>query len=687
MKPEELYKQLTRVLPWLAVVIAAGWMVWFPFVADDNDLFYHLAGGRLFAETGAIQSDSFSSFLTPPRPFIDYYWLFQVVVFRVFSLGGYEALLVLRAVLFTATAGLALFLLWSRAKQGASKLYLLAVFGLVVGNLLGRMANLRPHGFSYLLLAVTLVLLESSSRWAVLALPLVAAFWASLHGIEYPVFLVAIGAYFAEDFLKGVREKSFDRDRLFRLAVLALSPLAILGNPNGLRLLSVPFRFSALASTYVVELRPPGLEDVFTFSFSKAGVPLPTYLPLLVVTVLLVALRALWLRQIRLSHLLLVAGGAYLLSRGMRFACEFALLSVPLVSAQAPLEKAKLRPWLAAIASVVVLALPLASFFADRGPRPAYPLARRKLPAGAEAFLRRVDTGGKVLHSPRQGGYLAWELYPRYQITADIQTPFLFDEYDEFIAANLFYDPDAFALWVTKYQPEYLIVPEDARRFPELVAEYPQYQPIFFDEESVLYVDSGKHPQLAMQYALGPVDPFNISRHLGAASDPDQAALLRPIAEKMAEIDPRGLRVNALLFAARMGQGDLEGALRAAGEVAAGSPQLPGGYHMRAEALFAQGRYAEAAKDFKKAMALVPKDAVEPVKAKLGRCLAKLGDWSGAYEALSAGLEPFLQSVSSEDLELLSLAARNSGRQRESELFRRIAQRTSRAQGEAPSVQ
>ena len=45
----------------------------------DSDLWIHLSGGRYLFEHHAVPHDSFFSFIVPPREWLSYAWLFQLV--------------------------------------------------------------------------------------------------------------------------------------------------------------------------------------------------------------------------------------------------------------------------------------------------------------------------------------------------------------------------------------------------------------------------------------------------------------------------------------------------------------------------------------------------------------------------------------------------------------------------------
>lgn len=652
-------------------------MLWFPLLPVDNDLFYHLSGGRYLASTGAIHADSFFSFLEPPRPFVNYYWLFQSLVFKLFEGGGYEALLGLRALVFALTLVLVLRLLWARVKEGASPLFLSAAFSLVVLMLVGRMSNLRPHVFSYCLIALSLCLVESKLPFAVFVLPVVAALWANLHGVEYPVLLLILGAYFLETLLAAARERSWSSERLLRLAALGLSPLALLLSPHGTRLLAVPFRAAGLASTYINELDHLILDDLTTVILTRYGMPGSTVFFALLAMTALLTVRAAWRRQLRLSHLLLVAGAVFLLSRGYRFRIEFPLLVLPLLAAQAPGWRTPLKPIFEALAGAAVLSLPLGSFISVVGPRPYYPMSYQRTMPGITAFLRKLDVGGKVLNDPNWGGFLAWELYPRYRIASDMQNPFLFNEEDAFMGNMAFLDPAAFAAWQGAYQPEFLAVPLSSDTFPRIASRYPRFKPIFFDDGGVLYADELKHPKLVEQYTLASLDPFALTGEMIEPLAPAQAKQWMPIVQRVASFDPRGGQLaSTVLFAALAGKGDWEGALSQAENVVAGWPNQPQGYEMQAVALATLGRYQEAELALRRAIRLAGKGNPR-LDVLLGRTLAKLGEWKESFEALQRGLDVYAGGASNADLELLSVAASKSGRHAEARHYLGIAVRRS----------
>jgi hypothetical protein len=82
--PRKLYLLFSLFLLAAGFYYLANW----PITATDTDLWYHLNGGRYFCETGSVARTSFFSFIEPQRAWVDYYWLFQVLAYQIFSLSG-----------------------------------------------------------------------------------------------------------------------------------------------------------------------------------------------------------------------------------------------------------------------------------------------------------------------------------------------------------------------------------------------------------------------------------------------------------------------------------------------------------------------------------------------------------------------------------------------------------------------
>src|SRR5262249_20024005 len=155
-----------------------------------------------------------------------------------------------------------------------------------------------------------------------------------LHGIEYPVLLLILGAYLGEWALArlGVlRNVQPPPNR--EIAAVAASLLAPLVTPYGVALLAAPFRPLGFAAQYIKELKPLDLAGPLAFRLEGLYVPRPAFLGFLIGTSALAALASVQRRRLRPAPLALTAGGALLLARADRFSAEFTLLAIPLLGA------------------------------------------------------------------------------------------------------------------------------------------------------------------------------------------------------------------------------------------------------------------------------------------------------------------------------------------------------------------
>ncbi len=386
----------------LFAAVALGALRW-PIVAVDTDLWYHLNAGRQIAADGAIPTSAFFSFLRPSPDWLDYYWLTQLGLYGVHALGGPVALVLLRAVLALGTLGFALALLRT-GRTPESLPWGAFVFTLAGLYVLERFTAIRPHAASYLLIAVFLYLLES--RRALWALPGLAILWVNLHGIEYPVMGLILGAYLAEAFFARLGAAPETRAASPRaLAPVLLAMLCVLATPHGLALLATPFTEVSFAGQYIEELRPVDPASLFQLSQTGLLITQTTLRSLLLLLAAVACLASLRRSTLRPAHLLLLAGGSVLLLRMQRFSIEFVLLALPLLGAFRPptLALAAVPRWLAIGLAALLACLPFRYLAEVLDTRCTFPLCARELPDGAVAFLDRAGaTGDSRPGSPTQ---------------------------------------------------------------------------------------------------------------------------------------------------------------------------------------------------------------------------------------------------------------------------------------------
>lgn len=653
-------------------VFAARW----PIVAVDTDLWYHLNAGRQIVAERAIPSAAFFSFLRPTPDWLDYYWLSQLGLYATHALGGPLALVGLRAVLALATLGFMLAVLRASGRArgeraGEGLPWAAFVFTLAGLYVLERFTAIRPHAATYLLIAVFLYLLEA--RRGLLALPLLAILWVNLHGIEYPVMLLILGAYLGEwglarSGLVPAARVATPRD----MATVAVAIFCVLVTPHGVALLATPFASVSFAGQYIEELRPVDPWSLLQLSLSGTLVSQPSLRTLLTLLAGVAALASLRRARVRPAHLVLLAGAAVLLLRMQRFSMEFALLALPLLGAFRPpsLALGTLPRFVALVALVLVSILPFRYLREIFNTRCAFPVCARGLPEGAVAFLNQAGATGDVLNHPNEGGYLEWELYPRQKIFVDLQTPFLFPDGAIFAADQAFQDPVVLANLIGTYAPAFLLVPNQLRGFPSLVASFPDYVPVFVDDAGVLYASASRNPELVARHRLRAIEPFALDV-MGPPDDPQTFARAEAELRRMNEIHPGGGRTGVFEGVLALQRGDTDTALRRADALLREHGDRPEPNRLRADALFLAERFGEAVEAYRLAIDRLGSDArslaQRPyLESRLWASLLEVGRPDEAYRASRAAIpDIYAPGVGYNELVALGRVALESGHRAE----------------------
>ncbi len=647
----------------VALVFVIRLATW-PLVAEDTDLWYHLAAGRWIAAHGALPHDSFFSYVEPPRPQLAYSWLFQLTVHAVHAAAGFGGLVLLRAVLFAGTAALliaGLFLPPRTAGRAPSPFLLAALSGLMLVVLTARFRVLRPYDVDLLLLAAMTLVLDSAARsaavtgrglsratWAVVPLVVVGV---NAHGVAWPVFLLVLGAHLAD---------ALHARDLRRVAPLGVSVVALLATPFGVRLLPIAFTDTTFAAQYIDELRPITRSHLGRFLLDDLAIAEVSAFNLLLVAAAAGAIRlaARW-RAGPLVPWLLLAGGIVLLSRGVRFIQEWLVLVVPLLREGLALRGGSRLPsrTVPALLLAAGVGVPIATLVELFPHRPRFPLAAAQLPAGTSAFLRAAaPTGGTILNHGNHGGYLEWALGERWRIRGDLQAPFLFRDADVFEWTHAFHDASVLASSVARDHPDFLLVPRAALRFPEVARRLPRFVPVAFDDVAVLYVDSERRPDVAAR-RLAAIDPFALALRPGA----DVEAARREVAGLL-EIAPDVVEANLLRARLELAAGDPTSAARAARAGVLAGPERADARAALADALDAAGDGAGAVSAYRAAVerAADPESRAR-IQIRLGRCLGGQGRVREAFRELRRAVRPFEPRTGFDDLFLLAAAALELG--------------------------
>ncbi len=432
----EVYLLARRLmLPLLAIFSFLA--VLFPLT--NTDIWWHLAAGREIVRMGTIPRNDPFSISSLGNSWTDLHWLFQVVVYFLWRLGGVASLVIGKCVVFSIAAVVLLKAAEAhlRTDSGISSRALrpLAVAVLALLIFAGReFVFMRPVVFSLFYMSLFLYLIgrylnERRVRYLA-ALVVVQVLWANSQPL-FPLGPLMVACYLAGEGLcllaRRLELPGFSRG----LPARALVPLAVtllllvaasLATPFGIDGLVLPFKLffrlgpdaSNLFGYNVSENVPPWLlgragdGSIAAFAW-VLGTALGSFL--------------LIVKRISLSRLFLL--GAMLLPALLanRNLLLFYWVAGPVILANvgAAVHRAHRaegkrffrrlleNPLLAGLV-VAIIAVPLG--FSLNAQSPLVAPAPFRVPVEASDVIEELPARGNIFNSVRYGGYLIWKLFP-----------------------------------------------------------------------------------------------------------------------------------------------------------------------------------------------------------------------------------------------------------------------------------
>ena len=379
---------------------------------SDADFWWHLKTGEYIVGTGIVPRSDFFSFTNYGKPWVAHEWLSEVIFYVIYSRLGFNALILIFAVI-TALA------FWIALKRATAHPFIGGFAALLgVWSVLPTV-GVRPRAFTLLLASIFLAILGRYARtgqgrrvWWLIPL---AALWANLHG-GFLIGLVLIALTIVGIVLDvwAARQKFATSWPRLRSLVLAFfgSVLAAFLNPQGWRIYLFPFEifFSPIQQREVTDWLSPNFQQ-------------PDLLPLAVLILLTIAALSLSPRRPRPSELLFFLSTLFATLKSNRHMAIFALIAVPLAAeylqqwlSSTPLQKAFGKPAQGSVKKremllSLLLLLPL-FLFANRLRTTVYGPPKQEMvqvPLKAVEFMHQKQVIGNTFTDPNVwAGYLIW---------------------------------------------------------------------------------------------------------------------------------------------------------------------------------------------------------------------------------------------------------------------------------------
>ena len=479
---------------------------------SEMDLGFHLRAGEWILEHRTWPRTDPFTYTVSDHHYIDIHWMYQLMIFALYRLGGCPALVLAHAAFVLITFFLVTVAARSRLRSPLflAPLLLIGVLGSEIRFML------RPETVSWIFLGLTFYLLERRSRGAsspLWLLPLIHLLWVNMQGLFILGWIIA-ACYVVGGFLETGRldrplafwsmasvvicfaNPYFHRGVLFPLTLLT----RLSGeNPFGQNIseFTSPWR---LKLTFALPFYPrASLWSYYIFSvFSICA---------LIVTI----------RRSRIRELLIFASFFILSVQAIRNIPLFILVGIPVTGhslaeiAARFIKKGKnrgqeSRPWnfllffmkktTRRIIAVSLILLPLClslrvitnrHYICDRREeRFGTTLSNTILPVGAADFLLEKKITGPVFNHLNYGGYLMWNL--RQQVLIDGRLEVMGEKfYKEYLTG----ERDLAGL-LKKYPSDVVIFPFLVQRsWLQQLRRMPQWRLVYSDHTSAVFLRQG----------------------------------------------------------------------------------------------------------------------------------------------------------------------------------------------------
>lgn len=474
-----------------------------PITAFTQDLGRHLLLGNIILETGSVPKTNLFSYTHPDFPFINTHYLSEVIFYVVTDLFGLTGLLLLMALLATATFSMLFILAIRRVRMPL----LTCAVSLLFLPLLFERTDLRPEIFSFFLTSVFLVILyryrKAHTRLIFLLIPLMFL-WVNLH--IYFILGIALIGIFLIDLAVEHRRSLRSRRVLLLCLVLLGACAATLLNPNGIQGALYPFRVLENYG-YTIE------ENQTVFFLEGIGFTKPSF-PYLKFSVLLLGIvLTVNIKRAKPVDWLLFLAGTYLAFSAVRNIPLFALLTlIPLIDNAAILirklphpsqHRLRLLRAVALLAIIVLLLLRLQDN-AQRGIDPAVPQGAK---AGVDFFVSN-NLSGPIYNNFDIGSYLIYRLYPKERVFVDGRPEAYPKDFFQSVYIPMQEDEAVFAEQDKQYNFQTIFFSHTdqtpwAQKFLTSILRNPRYSVVYLDDTIIILLKNNeRHAQLIRRYAM-----------------------------------------------------------------------------------------------------------------------------------------------------------------------------------------
>jgi tetratricopeptide (TPR) repeat protein len=582
----------------------------------EPDLGFHLRGGQWMVQNHRFFSTDVYTYTLSGHPYLDIHWLYQILLYITYWMGGYPFLTVLNMV-FLLAVFILIFqrLLLTGAPLGVCVLLLAAV--LVASE---TRFKVRPENLSWLLMSLTLWVLDLRARQKrdlLFLLPPIHLAWANIEGL-FGVGWALMGTYLLGGFFHSRRLDS----KLLKASALSVAACFI--NPNFERGAFYPLSHLFMLGTSnafhqnIGELSPTWSLAVNDDRLFLPEIPLLAYKAF---SFFLLFLLLATFRKRKLHEILLALSFFYLSTTAYRNIPLFMLVAVPIAAAcwqdiqwewlqkfQRTFLEKPAPAWAFTLCALLfcMRVSTNAYYLSDRRPeRFGLGLNPEKQPVEATQFLADNRLNGRILNQDMLGGWLDWKgpqqvfVDGRLEVTGE-------DFYDEYLTAY----HGGLGWLAQKYGADIIFFGPSYCNWAVELGKAPDWRLVYLDNFIAIYLRKSYAPQvptlgadhLRTQWGIPPTLTADASSLLQAPSPSRLGNWVEGLYRPQAY--PKGLYDTALYFVQSGNPSPAESFLLQAIRQSGGSYWEF--YFRLAKIYFAEKQYAKARLCLEKVLEAVP---------------------------------------------------------------------------------
>ncbi|MGA1839195.1 MAG: hypothetical protein ACMUIU_01100 [bacterium] len=412
------------------------------FKVVNFDFGWHLKTGEYIYTSKSIPKQDIFSYIAAGNKWIDSHWLFQLVLYLFYSIGGTNGVVLLRILVLLLAFGFLFYTIYRQEYFLVS--ILISIFALFISF---QRFLLRPEIFTFLFLTVFFYFTERFSkhpRLSLVIIPLCQIVWANMHGL-YVLGIIFLLFYLLGDlfqmllsrYISVVPKVEISPGEWKQKGVLfCLTCIASLINANGKDGILYPYKiFYELRTKTTVFSRVTELISPFSAKHLPFPDPSIIYKIFLALSVLAIICN---IKRFRLGHILPYGAFMYLSFLAIRNMPLFAIIATPVtiknINDILDFLRKKTEKWplarsvfsLSISSCFILFAVFVCVFIANNGIYKRLNYLRTfgigesdYYPSEAVNYLKDKDIEGNIFNSSDIGGYLIWKIYPRKQVSLD----------------------------------------------------------------------------------------------------------------------------------------------------------------------------------------------------------------------------------------------------------------------------